>query len=114
MPGQAKELELSVDEPNFYVAPSLALIANDPANFDKNMETIKSLKYSFLFVSAPEKDIFGKLWNINLPLYKYEKSGDITSLLQLAKDKTLLLDGFYQSKDDEFLEVKNTEGLLVR
>ena len=32
---QARDLQLSVDEPNFYIAPSLAMLAGDPENLNE-------------------------------------------------------------------------------
>jgi hypothetical protein len=32
--------------------------------------------------------------------------------LQIAKDKTLLLDGLYDDKDEEYLDITNLEELL--
>ena len=47
------------------------MLAGDPDNLKKNIEILKDLKYSILFIGAPEKDFYGKLWNLNMPLYKY-------------------------------------------
>jgi hypothetical protein len=110
---QARDLQSSVDEPNFYVAPSIAMLAGDSENLKKNIEILKDLKYSILFIGAPEKDISGKLWNLNMPLYKYRQNEDFRSVLQLAKEKTLLLDGLFSDKDEEYLEIKNLEELIT-
>jgi hypothetical protein len=112
MPGQAKDLQLSVDEPNFYIAPSLAMLAGDAENLKRNIEILNDLKYSILFIAAPEKDMIGKLWNTNLPLFKNRQNDDIKTVLRMAKDKILLLDGIYNDKDEEYLEIKNLEDLL--
>jgi len=112
LPAQAKDLQLSVDEPNFYIAPSLAMIAGDEENLKKNIEILQDLKYSVLFIAAPEKDMNGKLWNSNLPLFKYRQTDDIKPVLRMAKDKVFLLDGIYSDKDEEYLEIKNLEDLL--
>jgi hypothetical protein len=113
-PEQAMELQLSVNEPNFYIAPSLAMLSGDTENLNKHIGIMKDLKYSILFVSAPEKDIYGKLWNINLPLYKYDQMEDAGSILRKAKDKILLLDGLYVDKDEEYLDIKNLEELITK
>jgi len=110
---QARNLQSSVDEPNFFVAPSLGMLAGDPDNLKLNIQILKDLKYSILFIGAPEKDINGKLWNLNLPLFKYKHNEDVRSVLQLAKDKTLVLDGLYNDKDEEYLEIKNLEELIA-
>ena len=112
-PEQAKDLQLSVDEPNFYIAPSLAMLTADPENLKANLEIFKELKYSILFIGAPEKDIYGKLWNLNMPLHKYGHYEDIRSILQEAKDKTLLLDGLYDDEDEEYLDIKKMEELIA-
>jgi hypothetical protein len=111
-PEQAKNLQLLVDEANFYIAPSLAMLAGDPENLKKNIEILNDLKYSILFIAAPEKDMNGKLWNTSFPLFKYKQYDDIKPVLQMAKDKILLLDGIYNDKDEEYLEIKNLEELL--
>jgi hypothetical protein len=108
---KARDLQLAVGESNFYIAPSLAMLAGDMDNLNKNLGILKELKYSILFIGAPEKDIFGKLWNMNLPLYKYGKNEELRSVLQGAKDKTLLLDGLYDNKDEEYLDIKNLNEL---
>ncbi len=113
-PEQAMDLQLSVDEPNFYIAPSLAMLSGDTDNLNKSIGIMKDLKYSILFVSAPEKDIYGKLWNINLPLYKYDQMEDAGSILRKVKDKILLLDGLYVDNDEEYLDIKNLEELITK
>ena len=109
---QAGDFQHSVDEPNFFIAPSLAMLSGDTDNLNKNIGMLKDLKYSILFVSAPEKDIYGKLWNINLPLFKYNQMGDARTILRMAKDKMLLLDGLYVDKDEEYLDIKNLEEII--
>ena len=113
LPGQAKDLQLLVDEPNFYVAPALAMLAGDADNLKKNIEILNELKYSILFIAAPEKDMSGKLWNTSLPLFRYRHDDDIKSVLRTAKDKILLLDGIYKDKDEEYLEIKNLEEMML-
>jgi len=110
---QARNFQSSVDEPNFFLAPSLAMLAGDPDNLKKNIEILKDLKYSIFFIGAPEKDFNDKLWNLNLPLFKYKHNENVRSVLQLAKDKTLVLDGLYNDKDEEYLEIKNLEDLIT-
>jgi hypothetical protein len=112
-PVHAKDFLQSVDQPNFYLAPSLAMLAADPGNLKENFEIFKELKYSILFIGAPEKDIYGKLWNLNLPLYKYGHNEDLKSVLHASKDKILLLDGIYVDKDEEYLDNKNLEELIT-
>ena len=51
------DLLQSVDEPNFFIAPSLPMLAADPENLKENLEILKGVKYSILFIGAPEKDI---------------------------------------------------------
>jgi hypothetical protein len=112
LPVQAKDLQLSVDEPNFYIAPSLAMLAGDTETLKKSIESLNELKYSILFIAAPEKDISAKLWNTRLPLFKSKPEVEIKQLLQMARDKILVLDGIYNDKDEEYLEIKNLEELL--
>jgi hypothetical protein len=110
---QARDLQQSVDEPNFFIAPSLAMLAADPENLKETPEILKGLKYSILFIGAPEKDIYGKLWNLNMPLHKYGHYEYMRSILQEAKDKTLLLDGLYDDRDEEYLDIKKMEELIA-
>ncbi len=112
LPEQADKLAKSVDESNFFVAPSLALLVNDLRNLNKNIDAIKKLKYSIFFISVPEKDMYGKLWNLNLPLYKYEHKEEVKNILHLVADKDLLLDAIYQDKEEEYLDISYLNKLL--
>ncbi len=110
-PEQAKSLAESVGEPNFFIAPSLALLVNDLEDSAKNTDLLKDLKYSMLFISAPEKDRYGKLWNLNLPLFKYEAKEDLKKIIHTATGKTLILDAIYADKEDEYLDMSYLNSL---
>ena len=109
---EALNLQQAVNESNFYIAPSLSVIAGDAENNKNNTDLLKRIRYSILFISAPENDNWGKLWNLNLPLYKYRYTEEVRSILNLAKDKTLLMDGIYDNKNEEYLDIKNLEEIL--
>lgn len=112
LPDQAIDLAKRIDEPNFYIAPSLAFIMNEPDNLVKNIDLIKSLKYSIIFIGAPEKDPYGVLWNLNLPLYKYGHKEVVSSISNLIEGKTCLFDAIYQNKEEEYLEARYLDELL--
>ncbi len=103
---QATELVKSVDEPNFYIAPSLGLLLDRPDEIERNPGLLKNLKSDMLFVCAPEHDIQGKLWNINKPVYACPDKQKMKNLLQAYPGKVYILDGIYKNKDEEYLDIK--------
>ncbi len=111
---QAATLQSLVNETNFFIAPSLTQLAGVPEDLNGKPGTIKGLRYSLLFISAPEKDMFGKLWNLNLPLYKAGIKDDISSVLRMAGDKILMLDGIYNNMDEEYLDIINLESVAAQ
>jgi hypothetical protein len=103
---EAAELVSSISEPNFFVAPSLALMLSDATDREKMRDALRNLKFSILLISAYEKDIRGELWNLNLPLNKYGSKKEVIDLLQWAPGKIQMLDALYKNKDEEYEDVR--------
>jgi hypothetical protein len=108
---QAIEFVKSVNEPNFYISPASALLMDNRDDFNKNIELLKGLKFRIFLVAAPERDIYGTLWNINLPINKYNDIGKLIQLISSNTECSLVLDGIYSGQDEEYLDIKAIEGM---
>lgn len=69
---------------------------------------------NYVIVSAPEYDIHGHLWNMNLPVNKW--TGDYNAFAALIKSLPagvqFIMDGNYTSQDDEYLDIKMINNIL--
>jgi hypothetical protein len=77
----------------------------------KLVQALENRKSRICFVSSPELDNYGKVWNVNCPGYRYPDRKALTSLLGTVAGYTLILDGIYPEKDEEYLDVKILESL---
>ncbi len=109
---QATELVNSVDKPNFYLAPSMGLLLDRPDETDRNPDLLQNLKSDILFVSAPDYDIQGKIWNINKPVHTYPDKEELKNLLQVYLGKAYILDGIYKNSDEEYMDITTMENLF--
>ncbi len=98
-------LAKSVGEPNLFVAPSAAIILSNPDQVSKDLAILKGLKYRMLFVAAPERDLYGSLWNVNNPITGWSDLKTLKLLLSANPESSLILDGIYNSQDEEYLDV---------
>lgn len=101
----------SINEPNLYVSPVTALILGNPDKFEKNLALLKNLKFRILLVAAPEKDIYGTLWNINKPINDFPDKQALKQLLLSNPESALILDGLYTGSDEEYKDTKTIENL---
>jgi hypothetical protein len=67
------------------------------------------MKLRNFFVSSPEKDIYGTLWNINKPVSDFSDKQALIRLLSAIPECTLILDGIYCNQDEEYLDIKIIE-----
>ncbi|MFA7491617.1 MAG: TIM barrel protein, partial [Mariniphaga sp.] len=104
---QSQEFVEKINEPNFYVAPSTALILYNQADYKIAPESLKNMKMRILLVSAPETDPYGKLWNVNMPIHNFPNKQAIKQVLGTISDCVLLLDGIYDDKNEEYLDIKS-------
>ena len=100
-----------VNEPNLYVAPVSSLLLENPDKFGKNLELLKNIKYRILSVAAPGKDIYGTLWNTNNPISSFPDKMALKKLLQANPKCVLVLDGIFNTWDEEYQEIKTVENL---
>jgi hypothetical protein len=110
---QTEEFVRSVGVQNLYTAPSAALILSRPDAFEKDIAHLKEMKYRLLFVSAPERDMYGTLWNINSPVSRYADAQGLQKILSLTGESTLIMDGLYLNQDEEYLDLKTIENLTT-
>jgi hypothetical protein len=91
------------------VSPVAALILDNPDEFGKNLALLKNLKFRILLVGAPEKDIYGTLWNINKPINDFPDKQALKQLLLSNPECALVLDGLYCDPDVEYKDIKTIE-----
>ena len=108
-PGLLSTLINSVNEPNLFISPSTAFLLGKPDEFEKNLSLLKKLKYRILLVSAPEKDIFGTLWNTNKPINNYPDKKALKQLLSANPEISQILDGSYCGPDEEYIDINTIE-----
>jgi len=103
--GHISAIVKSVNEPNLFVSPSTALLLAKPEKLGENIELLKNLKFRILLVGAPEKDIYGTLWNTNKPICDFQDKQALKQLLSANPECALLLDGLYSSSDEEYKDI---------
>jgi len=72
---------------------------------------MKNLKSRILLVGAPEKDIYGTLWNLNKLIYDYPDIPELKQLLSSNPDCAMVLDGLYSNQDEEYRDIRTLENL---
>ena len=108
---QISRLVESVNEPNLFVSPSSALILSNQDELERSVTLLKNMKVRLLFVSAPEKDIYGTLWNVNMPVAGFTDKQSLKELLYSKPGSMLILDGIYDCPDEEYQDIKVIEDL---
>ena len=103
--GHISAIVKSVNEPNLFVSPSTALLLAKPEKLGENIELLKNLKFRILLVGAPEKDIYGTLWNTNKPICDFQDKQALKQLISANPECALLLDGLYSSSDEEYKDI---------
>ncbi|MCX6225534.1 MAG: TIM barrel protein [Bacteroidia bacterium] len=104
----------SVGEPNLFVAPSTALILSSFDQLGKDLALLKGMKYRIVFVAALEKDLYGSLWNVNGRVTGYPDLQSFKMLLSANPESALILDGIYNSQDEEYLDASAVETNLKK
>ena len=109
-----RKLVNEVNRPNFTLAPALSLLLNDEANLDGNLSRLKQMDIKDLLISVPGKDIHNQLWNTNAPLYKSGQTETIRKILSAFPDAHYIMDGLYNSQDEEYLDGKELDKLVTK
>lgn len=109
-----QKLVHDVDRSNFSLAPALSLLLNDKDNLDANIERLKQVGIKYLLVSSPASDIHGQLWNTNAPLYGFADKESVRKILKTFPGVAFLMDGLYASPDEEYLDVKELDGVIAQ
>jgi hypothetical protein len=104
---EAINLVNAAGEPNLFVAPSLAALAD--GNVEKNRLLLSDKHVSMLFIASSAKDLSGKIYSVNQPLAGSAVLPEAATLLNGLKDKVLILDGIYTDKDAEYLDVRELD-----
>ncbi len=95
----AKKLAEEIDEPNFWIAPSLGLLlARDKEG------TFEGLKHRIVLVSGYERDKQGRLWNLHQPLARFAELDAARKIVQAERGSLLILDACYSDQDEEYAD----------
>ena len=89
--------------------PDTALLFDKSSNNEKELALLKTLKYRILLVGAPAKDLSGTLYTITNPIHEFSDTGALKQLLTVNPQRALILDGLYQTKDQEYLDIRTIE-----
>ena len=90
---------------------SSGIILNNPEEFEKNISLLKGMKVRIYLIAAPEKDIYGTLWNINKPVNSFSNKKALKPLLQTSPESALIMDGLYNGRDAEYSDIHTIETL---
>jgi len=100
-----------VDVPNLKLALNTAALM--AAGISSNDIQTKGLdKIGVWLVSAPEKDLSNRLWNINAPVASSGFDQELIKLLQLAPSLPLVHDVVFENLDQEYLESEAVNKIL--
>src|ERR1019366_5314954 len=106
---QVIALVKAANEPNLFAALDAALLLDNTDDFGKNLAILKTMKARLMLVSAPEKDSYGTLWNINKPIHYLADKNGLLQLFSSVPGSDLILDGIYKSKDEEYEDINIIE-----
>jgi hypothetical protein len=104
----------TANEPNLYLSPSSALLLNGHEYAHRGTSLLKDLKCRIFMIGAPEKDIYGTLWNINKPIYNFPDRQALTEILTPGMGCAYVLDGIYCNTDEEYKDIKSLEDILQK
>lgn len=94
-----KYLEL-VNKDNFFLASSIALFVDSGIKIDALKELKDKIK--MWMVGATKYDISGHLWNINASI---AGRSDVIEIISSIPQAIIVLDGIYNNKDTEYIDV---------
>ncbi len=109
---QIYNLLKEVNEPNFYATPVSSLILADKQGFEKNLGLLKDLKCRMVLLAAPEEDIYNTLWNTNKPIIDFPDKLGLRQILSALSGTAMVMDGLYDSQDEEYLDIRTLEELI--
>ena len=76
--------------------------------------SLKQMDIKDLLISVPQKDIHNQLWNTNAPVYKSGQTETIRKILSVFPDAHYIMDGLYNSQDEEYLDGKELDKLVTK
>ena len=98
-------------ESNFQLAPSASFLQDLPAG-SSDVKKLLDGSSKYLLVSGGEVDIVGKPLNIKMPSYKSRISLSSVPMKYRKGGGVIVLDGVYETQDEEYEEVKFTQQQL--
>lgn len=108
---ESVQIVKNVNRSNFELSMSVALLLEDQRNLDQNISLLKQNGVKNLIMAAPEKDIYSQICNMNIPVYQFSDQYTVAKILKAFPDSQYIMDGLYDSWDEEYLDVKNLENL---
>lgn len=102
----AIQIVKDVSRGNFSLAPSVALLLDDKEHLDQNISALKENGVKNLIWAAPQRDIHNQIWNMNCPISQYPDQNVVSKILESFPESNHIMDGLYQSWDDEYLDSK--------
>jgi hypothetical protein len=109
-----QKLVNGVNRQNFTLAPALSLLLNDEANLDDHLSRLKQMNIKDILISAPQRDIHEQMWNTNAPVYKSAKTKTMRKILSAFPQADCIMDGLYASPDEEYMDVKVMDILVIK
>jgi hypothetical protein len=101
---KASEILSDIKSDNLYLSPGLPFL-RVKSSFMEYASKVISDKIKLIFLSSPEYDLFGQLYNENAPLFLNENKSEIVNLIETFPKAIWIFDGNYNSWDDEYKDV---------
>ena len=90
---------------NLDLAPSVAYLLSEQARVSE-MNGPLSRRVGMWLAAAPEKDMWGRLWNVHAPLHAAEPAKAWADIIRQCPDAPVVLEGDYKSHDEEYLDAR--------
>ncbi len=92
-----------VGAPNLRLAPTTALLVNSGSETKKLPGAVRK-RIGLWLVSAPARDIGGKLWSTHAPVAGSGFEKTINALLATVPEAPIVYDAVYRNRDEEYLD----------
>ena len=97
---------------NFFVAPCTSFLLAKKAE-PSEISALFHDKIGLWLVSAPQTDLVREVWNSNAPIRTLTDRQCLAKILSVAPQAPVVLDGVYRNHDEEYLDAKVLQEMLV-
>jgi len=109
---EALDFIRAVGAPNLQLAPSAALLLATGKKPHEISDLLRA-RTALWFVSAPEHDLAGQLWNAHARIAGHPQAAPLAEFLKQTPDVPIAFDAVYEDKDAEYLDARALESFGI-